>query len=329
MQTLSPTATPSQTAFPQIWDNSQFFSGTSDPNIATTIDDIKTEIQAIAHRCEPFTLLAETADAVSPADFADVIAKVKSIYAQRRTLSKRMGNLSTFIYTTLSTDTQDADANSWMPILQKLSADLEQALTPLDVFLIRASEVFITHLFADPEMQDTAFLIHHHRQHKDQLLSVSEEQLITGLATNGLHTWGNLYSEIAGTLKANIQGEEMGLAKAANLLSHPDSETRKDAYEGIRTAWETQQSPVAAGLNAINGWRLEETEKRSRTRRLHYLDDSCHGSRISRSTLDALMETTYQQREIGQRALTAMAKAMGQSQANPWDVMAPRACCRG
>ncbi|MEL7067516.1 MAG: M3 family oligoendopeptidase [Cyanobacteria bacterium J06581_3] len=329
MQTISPTTTASQTAFPQIWDNSQFFSGTDDPKIATTVDDIKADVQAITHHCEPFALFAETADDISPDDFADIITKVKTIYDQRRTLSKRMGNLSTYIYTALSTDTQDASANSWMPILQKLSADLEQALTPLDVFLIRASEVFITQLFADPAMQDTAFLIHHQRQHKDQLLSVSEEQLITALATNGLHTWGNLYSEIAGTLQATIQGEDMGLAKAANLLSHPDSETRKDAYEGIRAAWETQQGAVAAGLNAINGWRLEETEKRSRTRRLHYLDSSCHLSRISRPTLDALMETTYQQRQIGQRALTAMAKAMGQSVANPWDVMAPAPAADG
>ena len=104
----------------------------------------------------------------------------------------------------------------------------------------------------------------------------------------------------------------MGLAKAANLLSHPQSETRKAAYQGIRAAWETQQTAVSTGLNAINGWRLEETEKRASTRRLHYLDKSCHQSRISRSTLDALMNTTYQHRKIGQRALSAMAKAIGQ-----------------
>ncbi|MEO1636133.1 MAG: M3 family oligoendopeptidase [Cyanobacteria bacterium J06631_9] len=320
---MSPSASVPAAHFPQTWDNRQFFAGTDDPQIAVSIDEIKAQIGAIAASCEPFHLLAEVADTISPDDHADIIAKVRPIYDQRRALSKKMGNLSTYIYTALSVDTQDPSANQWMPILQKLSADLEQALTPLDIFLLRASELFVTTLFADPAMADTAFLINHRRRLKDQLLSVSEEQLITALATSGLHAWGNLYSEIAGTLKTTIQGEEMGLAKAANLLSHPDSDTRKAAWHGIRTAWKTQQTAVATGLNAINGWRLEETEKRASTRRLHYLDESCHTSRIARGTLDALMETTYQQREIGQRALNAMARAMGQTQAHPWDTMAP------
>ncbi|MGB5916849.1 MAG: M3 family oligoendopeptidase, partial [Phormidesmis sp.] len=286
-----------------------------------------------------------------PDDYTDLIGKILAIHQQRTALSQQMGNLSTYIYTALSTDTQDASANTWMPILQQLSADLSQALTPLNVFLTRASEAFITPLLADPVLSETAFLIHHQRQLKDQLLSVSEEQLITALATNGLHTWGNLYSELAGTLKCTLpnlgpnlgpsqkadqkadqeadqkpdqgQDQKIGLAKAANLLSHPQSATRKAAWNGIRSAWETQQSAVAAGLNAINGWRLEETQKRSHHRTLHYLDKSCHQSRISRNTLDALINTTYQQRSIGQRALTAMAKAIGQPQAHPWDLMAP------
>ncbi|MEM9947693.1 MAG: M3 family oligoendopeptidase [Cyanobacteria bacterium P01_D01_bin.36] len=318
MQTTTRPAT-----YPQVWDNSQFFSGTDDPQIAIAVEDIKAAIADLLIACEPFTLLTEVADSVSTEDYSDLISKISIIYTQRRALSKRMGNLSTFIYTALSTDTQDVSANTWMPILQKLSADLEQALIPLDIFLLRASEHFITNLFANPAMTDTAFLIHHQRQLKDQLLSVSEEQLITALSTSGLHSWGNLYSELAGTLKATIQGEEMGLAKAANLLSHPDADTRKTAWEGIRTAWATQQTAVATGLNAINGWRLEETEKRASTRKLHYLDESCHTSRISRDTLNAMMDATYQQRAIGQRALNAMAKAIGQAQAHPWDAMAP------
>ena len=309
--------------YPQIWNNSQFFTGTDDPKIASTVEDIRDKITDLATACEPFTLLAEVADTVSSDEDDDLIAKISAIYEQRRTLSKQRGNLSTFIYTALSADTQDPHANTWMPILQKLGADLEQALLPLDIFLLRASDRFITNLFASPAMTDAAFLIHHQRQLKDQLLSVSEEQLITALSTSGLHTWGNLYSELAGTLKATIQGEKMGLAKAANLLSHPDSATRKAAWEGVRTAWSTQQTAVATGLNAINGWRLEEAEKRASIRKLHYLDESCHTSRISRKTLDAMMETTYQQREIGQRALKAMAKAIGQTQAHPWDAMAP------
>ncbi|CAN5706423.1 M3 family oligoendopeptidase [soil metagenome] len=314
---------PASASFPQTWNNSQFFSGTDDPAIAATIETLKSDITSIGTACLPFMAVIKTADALDSSEFTALIDQASTVYQQRKDIQKRLGNVSTYIYTALSTDTQDASANAWMPILQKLSADLSEALTPYNVFLLRASEDFITALLSNPELSETTFSIHHSRKLKDQLLSVAEEQLITGLATNGLHAWGNLYSELAGTLKCDIQGESTGLAQAANLLSHPRSETRRAAWEGIRSAWSGHQPAVAAGLNAINGWRLEETQKRSHHRKLHYLDKSFQQSRIERETLDALMETTYQNRDIGHRALAAMAKALGQEKINPWDTMAP------
>ena len=216
--TVRPTAS---AAFPQVWDNSQFFSGTSDPAIATTIEALKSDIASIGTACLPFMAAIATADALDPAEFTALIDQVSTVYQQRKDIQKRLGNVSTYIYTALSADTQDANANAWMPILQKLSADLSEALTPYSVFLLRASEDFITALLSNAALSETAFSIYHSRKLKDQLLSVAEEQLITGLATNGLHAWGNLYSDLAGTLKCDIQGESMGLAQAANLLSHP------------------------------------------------------------------------------------------------------------
>jgi len=324
-----PTAAPAQKntdatrTFPLVWDNSQFFSGTSDPQIETAVNELGAAIDAIATACVPFTALAEDAKTVSASDYGALTEQIKTIHQQRKAVLKRMGNVSTFIYTALSTDTQDSDANRWMPILQKLGANLEEGMMPMNVFMERTSEDFISALVSDPDLREIEFLLRHYRKQQDFLLSVPEEQLMTALATNGLHTWGNLYSELAGTLKCEVNGETMGLAKASNLLSSEESATRKAAWEAIRSAWATQQPTVAAGLSAINGWRLEAAQKRSQKRELHYLDKSCHQSRIERKTLDALMETTYQNRAIGQRALDAMATALGQAQAHPWDVMAP------
>lgn len=315
--------TQAEQRLPLIWDNSQFFSGTDDPRIAAAVEDLKADIETLAAACEPFNALAAKAKTVSTADYRALIEQIKAIHQQRKGVRKQMGNVNTFIYTALSTDTQDTDANKWMPILQKLSADLAEGMMPMNVFMERADEAFISALISDPDLSEIEFLLRHYRKQQDFLLSVPEEQLMTALATNGLHTWGNLYSELAGTLKCEVNGEQMGLAKASNLLSSDESSTRKAAWEAIRSAWKTQQTAVATGLSAINGWRLEESRKRSGQRELHYLDKSCHQSRIERRTLDALIETTYQNRAVGQRALSAMAKAIGQEQAHPWDVMAP------
>ena len=191
------------------------------------------------------------------------------------------------------------------------------------MFLIRASDAFIAALVADPAMAEVAFLLRCDRKLQTQLLTVPEEQLISGLSVTGLHGWGTLYSKLAGTLQCQINGEQMGLASATNLLSDPDVATRKAAWQGIQSAWGEHQETVAAILNAINGWRLEETRQRAHTSELHYLDKSCLQSRIERDTLTALMDTTYQNRTIGQRAINAMATASGLEKMGPWDILAP------
>lgn len=307
----------------QTWDNRHFFKSTDDPQIATTISDIRVQIAKIAAACAPFTQRIETAEELSDEEFAPVLTDLQDIHHMRTTLVKQLGNVRTYIYTALSVDAKDANASTTMSKLQQVGAELEQATTPMEIFLNRVRPELIAAVIADPVMAEMGFLLTHQRKLKDQLLSIAEENLIAGLSVSGLQGWGNLYTKLAGTLKCMVQGETMGLAKAANLLSSPQRETRLAAWQGVRNAWSAHQETAATILNSINGWRLEETKKRATIRELHYLDKSCHQSRIERRTLNALMETTYEYRAIGQRALQAMAKVLNISQMAPWDLKAP------
>jgi oligoendopeptidase F len=182
---------------------------------------------------------------------------------------------------------------------------------------------WVKRLIKDDELEELSFSLQHRRKLKYQLLNLAEEQLVTGLAVNGLQSWGNLYTELAGSLQCQVKGETIGLATAFNLQSAADRTVRSAAWHSIRSTWETQAGTVAAILNAINGWRLEETKQRGKVRTLHYLDQSCHQSRIDRATLDALMDTTYQRRSIGQRALQTMGKVLQVEAMQPWDLFAP------
>ncbi len=307
----------------QTWDNQTFFRGSDDPAIATSIEQLQADIADLEASCIIFSDLIATAGSLAESDFSELISKLKRIHAQEVSILERLGNVRTFISSILSVDSQDAQANTWMPKLQQVGAALSQASTPLDVFLVRVSDDFITQLLAESELEERSFSISHARRLKDQLLSVAEEKLITGLGVTGLQGWGNLYDDLAGSLKCEVEGEMVGLAKAANLVSSASRATRQAAWSAIRSAWSTREDSVASILNAINGWRLEETAQRSHIRELHYLDKSCHQSRIERETLNALMDTTYEHRAIGQRALKAMGQALDIKQMAPWDLFAP------
>jgi oligoendopeptidase F len=307
----------------QTWDNRSFYEGSDDPKITATVTRLKADIQALADLCAPFIEPIEAAAPIPAAQFERWLAHVRAAHQQRTETYNRLGNLRTFISSVLSVDSRDARASEWKPTLQQLGAEISQATKALDIFLLRADDGFIQALVADPVLEELRFSLQHQRQLQDQLLSLAEEKLITGLAVNGLQGWGNLYTELSGTVRCTVKGNSIGLAKASNLLSSPDRAIRSEAWHGINTAWESQADTVAAILNAINGWRLEETKQRSHHRRLHYLDKSCHQSRIDRATLDAMMETTYQRRNLGQRALIAMGKVLEISTMEPWDLFAP------
>ncbi len=308
---------------PQTWDNRHFYANSADPRIATTVEALKGAIATLATTCAIFNDRIATAETLPESEFDTVIAQVRTSHADRTAISIKLSNLYSFIGFTLSVNAHDAPASAWKPTLQQLNAEFSQATKALDIFLTRVPDGFIDRLIQDPILNELSFSLKHERQLKDQLLSLPEEKLITGLAVTGLISWGNLYTELAGSLTCDVNGETMGLAKAANLQSSADRPTRAAAWNATQTAWSSQSGTVANILNAINGWRLEETKQRGTTRPRHYLDQSCHQSRIDRATLDAMMNSTYDRRAIGQRALKTMGKVLNIDTMQPWDLFAP------
>ena len=108
---------------------------------------------------------------------------------------------------------------------------------------------------------------------------------VIGLGTDGLHAWGNLYNDLRAKIRLVIDGREMGLAEASNLLSSPDRVLRKEAFDAISAGWEGSRRRWPPSLNALNGWRLELSRQRGKIRTLDALDLSCHQSHIERATL--------------------------------------------
>ena len=56
---------------------------------------------------------------------------------------------------------------------------------------------------------------------------------------------------------------------------------------------------------------------------MHFLDAPVHMNRLSRRTLDALLEVTLEARPLARRRAKAMARATGREQIGPWDMRAP------
>ncbi|MFM4977376.1 M3 family oligoendopeptidase [Aeromonas rivipollensis] len=232
-------------------------------------------------------------------------------------------NIAVLAACTGSQDARDPLAKQLASRARALNADLFKTLAPIEDLMLGLPEAEFEQLMQDPLLGEEEYRLRHERRLQDQRLPVEAEQLVIGLGTDGLHAWGNLYNDLVGKIRLVIDGREMGLAEASNLLSSPDRALRKEAFDAISAGWEGEQETVAAILNALNGWRLDLSRQRGKVRTLDALDLSCHQSHIERVTLDTLMQETWQARGLGQRALGLMARRLGIEELGPEDLFAP------
>ncbi|OED39801.1 peptidase family M3 [Chromatiales bacterium (ex Bugula neritina AB1)] len=305
------------------WDNSAFYKNSEDPEISTAVDQMALDISRLSGKCEIFLPLLETESRPDPADYNGIVDQLADCYIDEQVIAKRYRNTAMFVHSCLSVNACDSAAATWQPKMQQIGATLSNATQAMYGFLARAPTDLIAMISAHEKLAELSFKIEHLRAISDQLLPVEQEQLLNKMAVTGLHGWGNLYKNLAGTLMCSVGDTRTGLANAANQLSSTDRSEREQAWRGINAAWSEQEQAVAAILNNINGWRIEESASRSHTREIPALDRSCHSSKITRPTLDALMEATYQRRSLAQRVLRTMARTFNIETLGPWDLAAP------
>lgn len=302
------------------WDNTNIFKSIDDPAVDVLLKDVNLKISELTDDCNYLEAALENIDG---SDQSKLIKTLIHVIKSNLELSLSLHNTKTYFRCINVVDAKNETAKSRQSQISKIISDLNKMTTPVDSLLKNVDEETFNLLLKDEDVSNMEFSLRQTRKLKDFQLSNSEEKLINGLSDDGLHAWGGLYSTLSGALTCEIDGEKFGLASASSILRKADRQKRESAWRSIQTAWEGHQDSVAAILNSINGWRIENRVTRSKSKELHYLDESCHTSHISRKTLNTLMETTYENRKIGQRALKAMAKCYGVDALGPWDIVAP------
>jgi oligoendopeptidase F len=284
-------------------------------------DEIQADIDALS-------ALLDQMQGLNPGlDGGDAVAVAQQLYVLAEKARTLLRNPLTFASCLLSVNSRDDAAQALQGRLQAYQKRLADLAEPLSQFANLADDAVIDQYLADPQVAPAEFLVRHARQRRHELLSLAEESLINGLSQDGIHAWGNLYDQLSGTLSCEVlvgnETQTMGIAQAAGLMQKPDVETRKNAWRAINTAWAAHADTCAASINAIAGWRLELGSKRSGQRPVHFLDAPVHMNRISRDTLDTLLQVAKDARPLGQRAARLQARAYGLRTIGPWDQRAP------
>ena len=305
------------------WDNSQVYKNFQNPKIQSDLETVVTKTTMLESKMSIFRDLIPKIDSTDSAQLEETIPLARESYRQYLDMTALLFNIGTYAHSAVSVNSLDYAAKDLSTKVTSMLAKLNKTTKPLSLFLQRSPETYLNQFLKDESVNEMAFALQHQIKQKDYLLSNNEEVLLEGHSVDGYHAWAKLYSDIAGSMKVQMNGQELDLATASNSLFQGTTKTREVAYRAINQAWQKNEIPASAILNSIYGWRLENYQARSSKKELHYLDQTCHGQKISRKTLDALMNTTFDQRHIGHQAINLMAQELGVTQLGPWDLLAP------
>ncbi len=297
------------------WDLSIAYSGIGDPKIADDIAFVRTHIATL----------------VGWQDTAGDTLTLQRVLGTGERARIAASNLAQYAGCLLAVNSADDEARRLGGRVDKLMADLDQAMQPFDDALQHMDNDALAVVLAGEDdsgpLARFGFVIGQQRRLRDTRLSVAEEQLLSAMTVDGRNAWGRLYDSLTGGLDVTLcladgSCETVGLSQAASLLYGGDNKRREPAWRGVREQMETHAESISAIVNALSGWRLSESEKRSRKRPVHFLEASLHDSRIERETLDCLMQVAWDNVAVGRRAARLMAELYGTPALQPWDQFA-------
>ncbi len=309
------------------WDNTSEYASLGAKELSQDLQKVQAliaELEGISREISPLVPLAAQ---LSPEEGKTAVALAQRAAKIQQEAMTLAWNCETYVSCEMSVDGKNAEAKTLYGKIQAIDSRLEEAYNPVYQFLKLTTDEVAQKFLDSPDTKPRAFALTHSRKLRDQTLSLPEENLLISLTVNGPTAFGNLYDNISGSVQFDLDLPEgkrkVGLAEAASMSQDPREDVRKAAWKGANKAWEGHEEAVAAGLNALAGWRLDLYKKRSHKAPVHFLDEPLHTSRISRATLDAMMNAVKEAAPLGRRAVKLQAKVLGKDKLAPWDLFAP------
>ena len=238
----------------------------------------------------------------------------------REKLTDLIGKLMLYVSLRQSACTTDAQASS---LLDQLSAKLSLLAAPetrMGEYVAGLSDLEAV-IASDPLLTEYGYMFRCMKEDAKHLLDAKSEEIIALYENTGSGAWGNLQGYLTSTVPVEYRGGTITLSDVRNLAYDPVPEVRKDAFHAELKAYERIRDAVAFSLNSIklevlNRCRLKGFESP--------LAETLHQSRMSKATLDALLEAIREYLPRIQPYFRHKAKLLGHEGGLPWyDLFAP------
>ncbi|QRM56640.1 M3 family oligoendopeptidase [Sinorhizobium sp. BG8] len=295
------------------WNLSDLYPGAASPeftgDLARAMDD------ALAFEARWKGKLDEAAGTSGEAGIG---AAVKEYEA----LEELLGRIASFAGLTYFSDTTS-------PANGKLYGDVQSKITDISTHLLFFSlelnriedERIARCLAGDPLAAHYRPWIEDLRKDKPHQLDDRTEQLFLEKSMTGAAAWNRLFDETMASLRYVIDGEEMPLEVALNLLQDPDGATRRKAAEALAATFKANIRTFTLITNTL----AKDKEISDRWRGFEDIADSRHlANRVERDVVDALAAAVREAYpRLSHRYYAMKARWLGMEQMDYWDRNAP------
>lgn len=215
---------------------------------------------------------------------------VLSWTAQMQSILLRLRESESYVSCLMAQDVKDTKAVGCNDRVKSLAAAFTGVLSAFDAQLRLIDDVQWKAWLGEGELSELAYNLNERRELAKEKLAPEQEALISELAVDGYHGWGDLYNTIVGRARfASIdeQGQEQWLSAGQmhNRLTSSDKAMREAAFREWEREWGEQAELCAEGLNRIAGFRLKLYDKRGWS---DVLKEPLAIGRMSKATLDAM-----------------------------------------
>lgn len=247
-------------------------------------------------------------------DSIDGIKKAVAVVETINILGRKL-----FAYSSLqnSVNTTDEVSLYHMAKLQKLFSEHAKANTRVSKFF----GTIQTDITLDNALSEYQFFFKEEKDRVQHMLSEEVEEVIAKMELSAGRAWNQLRDFLTSTVTYPFNGEDMTMSAIRNLAYDKDASVRKAAYEAEMKMYESIKEPVAFSLNNIKSQVNDISALRGYE---SALDATLKASRMSKDTLNALIEAIKESLPAFRRYLKHKATLLGHENGLPfYDLFAP------
>lgn len=297
------------------WDlDSIFKGGSKSEELQSYIKEFEGNLNVLGERVDSFTIPSKPEETQGLSSILEIL----------ETCMKQLREIGAFASCLTAQDTTDNEAKILTGKQSELGSAFASISVKLDQKFLQIDDAVWEGLLAQPGIETVAFVLDERRNKAKEKLPLEQEILLNDLSVNGYSSWGQIYNSLVGrmSIEHTEDGEtkKLSMGQAANRLSTPDREVRKEVFAKISNAWQEESGLFGETLNNLAGFRLQTYKHRGWD---NPLKEPLEINRMSEKTLDAMWGAITENKAPFTSYLKRKAELLGVEKLEWHDLAAP------